>query len=160
MSTFEHLFLRSDLPMDQLANEVATALGLEQVRTDDNRIVLKRPASTAENEETGGDLYANHFADPSGDQEEEAVFDGHQYVLDVGYTGRDREVQVEEARQFFNDLVEAGRWPVVLVRGLDVLLAAWNPHAGVRWFPPYTSPDANDRDKWGPYRYKDLDSPE
>lgn len=159
MANFEHIFLRSDLPKDRLADEIASALGLEQVRTEDNRTVLKRPARTVENGEAGGDLYANRFGDPSGDPEDEAVFDRHEYVWDIGYTGRDREVQVDEARQFFNDLVEAGRWPVVLVRGLDVLLAAWNPAAGVRWFPPYTSPDANDRDEWRPYRYEDGDRP-
>lgn len=153
MADFEHIFLRSDLPLDQLADEITVALGLQQVRTADNRIVLKRPPRTVNSGETGGDIYVNFFADLSGDPEDEAIFDGHQYVWDIGYTGRDEDVQVEEARQFFNDLVEAGRWPVILLRGLGVLLAAWSPDAGVCWFPPRTSPDANHRDRWQAYRY-------
>jgi hypothetical protein len=152
MSDLEYIFLRSDLPLDQLADEIASALQLEQVRTDD-KFFLKRPARTVENGEAGGELFANFLGDLSGDPEEEAIFDGHQYVWDILYTGRDEEIQVNEARQFFNDLVEVGRWPVVLLRGLGVLVAAWDPDAGVCWFPPRTSPDANHRDRWSAYRY-------
>jgi hypothetical protein len=153
MSNFEYLFLASDLPRDQLAVELAAALGLQQTTTDAGNVFLERPAADVEDGQAGGELYANNLILATGDPDDESLIDGYPHVWDIGVTGAGRggDGQLAEATRYFRDLAELGRWPVVLLHGLGNLVAAWNPTHGTTWFPPATSPDLASRALWQPY---------
>ncbi|GAA5186623.1 hypothetical protein GCM10023322_33280 [Rugosimonospora acidiphila] len=150
MSNFEHIFINSELERDRLAEQLAVTLGLAQTRVDD-KLFLARPAHTAPDAQTGGELAINGFGAFADDAGDESVIDGYRYVWSIAYTGSDEIAQVAEARQLFVELAEAACWPILLALGLDVLLAAWNPTDGLTWFSPDTSVDAADRDRWRRY---------
>jgi hypothetical protein len=151
VTTFEHIFIQSAATREQLADELAAALHLDVERPDETRIVLSRPANADASFQVGGDLGVNFYTDASEDREYESVIDGYQYVWELGYTGHDDAIQETEANALFLDLAACRRWPALLLKGLDLLVAAWGPEAGLRVYTPRVSPDADQRALWQAY---------
>ncbi|MFI7432516.1 hypothetical protein [Micromonospora haikouensis] len=152
MSSFEHVFIRTQLGAADLAAELSALLGLELTRDGEGGVYLSRPASAGRPGVVGGELYGNRYAYPLNDPEEESLIDGYDLVWDIGYSRRDGDVQLDEARRLFEEMTTKGWWPVVLLQGLDLLLACWDIRRGYQEFPPGTSPDVDHRALWVPYR--------
>ncbi len=152
VSVQEHIFFRAKSDHAAVADSLAEVLGMTVIHGYDGKIFVSRAARGDSAEEVGGEVYPNLFADPSAQPDEESLLDSYDTVLDVGYTGRDREVQMSEARALFDELAAQPKWPMALVEGLEMLIAAWDPALGLRWFPPHTTPDPKDRAQWEEYR--------
>lgn len=152
MSAQEHIFIGADVDPEAVADQLSGTLGLTVTHGARGEIFLSRPAQEDQSAEVGGEVYPNEFADPAAEPDEESLLDGYGIVWDIGYTGRDRAVQLTEAETLFYELAEKAIWPMALVRGLDLLIAAWNPHSGLRRFPENTTPDNKDRALWAHYR--------
>ncbi|MEV4693782.1 hypothetical protein AB0K27_22080 [Micromonospora echinospora] len=151
MSTLEHIFLHSPDEPDAVAGRIAAAIGLQTSIGPEGGIYLSRPAQGGRGGEIGGEVTRNYLAYPSDVPEEQSLLDAYEILWDFGYTGVDRGVQLREARRVFEQLSAARLWPAVLVAGLDTLIAAWDPDLELTWFPPGTSPDADDRQAWQEY---------
>lgn len=151
MSVQEHIFIRTDLPPEDVAARLATSLNMKAFTGRKGGVFLSRPSRADKEKEVGGEVASNYLADPLATGDEQSLLDDYEVVWDLGYTGRDRGIQLREARLIFEELASAGLWPAVLVAGLDTLVAAWGPEIGLTWFPPGTSPDAEQRDVWRPY---------
>ncbi|MFE2614408.1 hypothetical protein ACFXA2_12420 [Micromonospora chalcea] len=151
MSTLEHIFLHAAEEPKAVADRIASAIGLRASIGPEGGIYLSRPAQCGPGGEVGGEVARNYLAYPSDVPEEQSLLDAYEILWDFGYTGRDRDVQLREARRVFEQLSAARLWPAVLVAGLDTLIAAWDPDLGSTWFPSGTSPDAVDRDAWQEY---------
>lgn len=148
MSTFEHIFIHTDLAPEGVAAELASRMHVEFSRDDEGKVYLSRPASDGRPGVVGGELSVNRYSYPLDEPEEESVIDGYSVVWDVGYSRRDGEVQRDEARRLFTELTAVSPWPVLLLHGLDLLVAAWEPRSGYRDFPPGTTPDFVHRALW------------
>ncbi|MEH0844941.1 hypothetical protein V6U81_21390 [Micromonospora sp. CPCC 205711] len=151
MSTLEHIFIHTQDSPEDVAARISSALGMKTSTGPDNGIYLGRPAEADPEKEVGGEVARNYLAYPSEIPEEQSLLDAYEILWDFGYTGRKRDVQLTEARRAFEQLSAARMWPAVLVAGLDTLVAAWDPVLGLTWFPPGTTPDANDRSAWQGY---------
>ncbi|WP_433688994.1 hypothetical protein ACQP0I_13835 [Micromonospora carbonacea] len=152
MSSFKHALIRTQLGAANLAAELFPLLGPELTRDDEGSVHLSRPASDGRPGIVGGKLYRNRYGYPLNDPEEESLVDGYNLVWDIGYSRRDEDIQLDEAQRLFREITSTGRWPAVLLRGLDLLVACWDIHCGYRDFPPGTSPDIDHRALWAPYR--------
>lgn len=151
MSVQEHIFIRTDQPPEAVAARLAAALDMKLFTGKNNGTFLSRPARTDRTKEVGGEVSNNYLADPLSTGDEQSLLDDYEIVWDLGYTGRDREVQLQEARIVFDELASAALWPAALVAGLDILVAGWDPRRGLTWFPPGTLPDGSQRSVWEPY---------
>lgn len=151
MSVQEHIFIRTDLSPEEVARRVASVLAMDFSIGKTAAILLSRPAHAHEGKQIGGEVAENYLADPHATGEEASLLDDYEIIWDLGYTGRERPVQLAEARLLFTELASAALWPAALVAGLDVLVAAWDPSLGLTWFPPGTSPDADQRHAWQRY---------
>ncbi|WP_091606108.1 hypothetical protein [Micromonospora mirobrigensis] len=156
MSTFEHIFLRSDLGLIETANEVAVLLGLEVSRDAKEDVFLSRPAADGRGGTVGGQIYRNYYAYPFEDPDEISVIDGYNIVWDIGYTRRDPDLQLDEARRLSRQLAGAGPWAGVLLRGLDLLIAAWDAASGYHELQDGTTPDSKHQELWRPFRQPPL----
>ncbi|MGC5663742.1 hypothetical protein ACN261_25510 [Micromonospora sp. WMMD723] len=154
MSTLEHFFIHTQDPPEVAAAHIASAIGMTVSTDHNNGIYLSRSAQTDPTKEVGGEIARNYLAYPSEIPEEQSLLDGYEVLWDFAYTGRNRDIQMKEARRAFEQLTTARLWPAVLVAGLDTLVAAWNPTLGLTWFPPGTSPDADDYAAWSDYLAK------
>ncbi|WP_431974793.1 hypothetical protein [Micromonospora haikouensis] len=152
MSSFEHALIRTQLRAADLAAELSPLLGLELTRDDEGSVYLSRPASDGRPGIVGGRLYRNRYGYPLNDPDEESLIDRYDLVWDIGYSRRDEDMQLAEAQRLFREMTSTGRWPAVLLRGLDLLVACWDVHCGYRDFPPGTSPDVDHRALWAPCR--------
>lgn len=151
MSVQEHVFIRTDLPPEEVAARLAAALNMDMFRGEKGGMFLSRPAQADRENQIGGEVASNYLADPEATGDDESLLDDYDIVWDVGYTGRDRDVQLNEARLLFEEFASAGSWPAALVAGLDNLVAVWDPRWGLSWLPPGTSPDADQRAVWQRY---------
>ncbi|MEU1844176.1 hypothetical protein [Micromonospora sediminicola] len=151
MSTLEHIFIHTQDPPDRVADRIASTVGMKTSVGPENAIYLSRPAQYDPTREVGGEIALNYLAYPSDVPEEQSLLDAYEIMWDFGYTGRNRDIQLTEARKVFEQLSAARLWPAALVGGLDSLVAAWDPNLGLTWFPPGTSPDAVDRPSWQGY---------
>ena len=151
MSVQEHVFIRTGLPPDEVAKRVASALSMHVLTGKNGGIFLSRPAQADKEKQIGGEVTGNYLADPQATGDDASLLDYYEIIWDLGYTGRDRATQLNEARLLFNEFASAALWPAALVAGLVVLVAAWDPLAGLTWFPPGTSPDADQRALWERY---------
>ncbi|MGC1210865.1 MAG: hypothetical protein WA890_06290 [Micromonospora sp.] len=130
---------------------LAAALNMKLFTGKRGGVFLSRPAQADRTKEVGGELDRNYLADPQATGEEQSLLDDYDIVWDLGYTGRDREVQLQEAQLVFDEIASEALWPAALVAGLDILVAAWDPRLGLTRFPPGTSPDGDQRSVWEPY---------
>ncbi|MEU4157713.1 hypothetical protein [Actinoplanes sp. NPDC026670] len=150
MSDTEQIFLRCDLAPDEAAHRLAHSLGLD-LKVDGSDAVLSRPASAGRPGRVGGPLRINQYADPSGDPDDVSVLDGYDLVWEMWYTRHDDPVQRDEVRLLFEKVAARMPWPALLLTNLDLLLAAFDPATGVRWFPEGTTPDLEHRALWSDY---------
>ncbi|WP_229406122.1 hypothetical protein [Micromonospora sp. NBRC 110038] len=148
MSSFEHALIRTQLG----AAELCPLLGLELTWDDVGSVYLSRPASDGRPGIVGGKLYRKRYGYPLNDPEEESLIDGYDLVWDIGYSPRDKEMQLDEAQRLFREITSTGRWPAILLRGMDLPLACWDIRCGYREFPPGTPSDVDHRALWAPYR--------
>jgi len=144
MSTQEHIFLDSALSPSALAEMFAPLLEMEIQRGDDGEVFLTRPARLGDGA-VGGEIYVNFLADPDADVEEASLIDAFATIFDVGYTGRDERIQLDEARMLFTELSSKTPMAMALVHGFDILVAISSAEAGLVWLPPATTPDFRDR---------------
>src|SRR3712207_3772723 len=100
MSVQEHLFLRTGLRAEEAARRLAQALAMTLTRDVQDRVHVSRPVGGGQ---VGGEVYANDLADPT----EGSLLDVHDTIWDIGYTGRDRDVQMGQARALFLKCVRA-----------------------------------------------------
>ncbi|WP_141714734.1 hypothetical protein [Micromonospora mirobrigensis] len=147
----EHIFVHSAASPRKVATQIALALDMEILSGDDGGTYLSRPAQTDGDAKVGGEVAENHLADLTATGEDMSLLNGYEVLWDFGFTGRKRGVQIEEARTAFGELASAAIWPVALVAGLDILVAAWDPALGLTWFPPGTTPDMPDWLAWQRY---------
>ena len=152
MADVDHIFVKTDTRPADVAPLLGELLGMDVTHANSGKVYLSRPAPGGGPGEVGGEVYENRFAYPFDEPEEESVIDGYPVVFDVIHTLKDPEVQLSEAKRIFEELTRKAVWPVVLLQGLDLLVAAWTPELGVTWFPDRVTPDASDRSRWLPYR--------
>ena len=152
MSVQEHILIHTaSSPMD-VAGQLSASLNMRKFSGHRGGIYVSRLAQRgASDKEVGGEVAHNFLADTQASQAEQSLLDGYQILWDFGYTGRDRDIQLAEARLAFSELAASALWPSALIAGLDTLVAAWDPVLGLTWFPPNTTPDAESRGLW--YRY-------
>ena len=155
MSTYEYIFIATDLEPEDVANLASGPLELRVVRDADGNVVMGRPASEGRPGRVGGEVGRNVYAYPFDDPEEESVIDGYKIVWTIRYTERTYDIQLAEARKLFTEMTDKAPWPILLVHGLDVVVAAWHPQLGLREFPPGTSVGREHRSRWEPYRQRD-----
>lgn len=150
MSSQEHIYLMTELTPEALAGRLAPLAGLEIWRGSRDELLLGRPARLGPGR-VGGELYRNEMAEADWrTNEERSLIDAFPIVLDVGYTGRDEDIQLAEARLLFGELAVA---PILmaLVQALDLLLAISHPERGLITMPAGTTPDEEHRHLWLPY---------
>jgi hypothetical protein len=147
MSTQEHIYIDTSERPAELAGRLADALGMSVTRGDDAEVYLSRPALDGSGN-VGGELYVNDTADPDAAPEEESLLDSFPIVFDVGYTGRDREVQFREAMNVFRELVDKVPLTMAFMRGYDFLVAVHKPGQDPVWLPAKTTPYEEDRSAW------------
>lgn len=152
MSNDDTIFLAADRSLSALAGWIADALHLERLddpgleenehffrgraRTVDGRVLLH--------------VEPNIYGEADPEPEDVSAIDRYCAAVDVRISGsRDEALQSGEARAIFDELA-AMRPPVglVLVTAMSWIVAAYLPGAGVRTFPPRTTPDADDQDVW------------
>ncbi|GAA0406809.1 hypothetical protein GCM10009541_57420 [Micromonospora gifhornensis] len=153
MSVQEQIFINADSSPDEVAEQLAASLSMRKFAGSKGGVYVSRPArwGVSGGKEVGGEVADNYLADAQASQAEQSLLDGYQILWDFGYTGRDRDIQLAEARLAFTELAASALWPAALIAGLDTLIAAWDPVLGLTWFPPGTTPDADSRQLW--YRY-------
>jgi hypothetical protein len=145
VSRSTHIFLATDLPPREAADRIAEALGVQATARDGNVYV----AVQLDGAEVGGEVTANRFgAPPDPEPDEISVLDGYPVAYEIRRVPADEDATLAAARQVFDMLAERLKWPALLVDNLAVLVAAWSPDEGFTDFPPGTSPDAEDEERW------------
>jgi hypothetical protein len=154
MSTYDYIFMATNLEPADVAKRLAESLQLRLVQTSDGGVAIGRPIAEGRVEQVGGEVLPNIYADPSADPDDESLPDGYTVVWQIRYTGGDEDIQLAEARTLFRQMTEKEPWPAVHTHGLDTLVAAWHPGMGLREFPPGVSVYSSDRQIWAPYRQR------
>jgi hypothetical protein len=148
MSNQDHIFLSCAAEPAQIAEWLASEFGMEVQPHDDWGPFVFRPAHADPTEKVGGLIRPNILA--SDDRDE--LLDGYPVMFEWTYTGRDEEVQLDEAKQIFTELAAKASRPMVLVKGFDWLIGAFAPETGPVWLPPGITPSATDKAVWEPFR--------
>jgi hypothetical protein len=151
LSTQEHIYIDARESPAQLADQLAPLIGATVVHGDHGDVYLSRPARDGVGS-VGGEIYSNDAADSDAGIDDESFLDSFPVVLDVGYTGRDRDIQFREATDLFVELAAKVPLRMALVRGYDFLIAVSSPITGLVWLPEETTPYAPDRARWLPFR--------
>jgi hypothetical protein len=153
MSTSEHIFLHTKLPLQEAAQQLATAVGGEVVRDEHGNTFVGRPIRVGDLPgECGGEVTANLYgAPPDPEPNERSAFDGYDTVIEIRCTLGDEATQQAEAYRIFADITDRLGWPALLVHNLDTLIAASHPQRGRTRFRPGTSPDPIDQALWEGY---------
>lgn len=151
MASREHIFLSADGEPEEVASWLASLLGMSVTHDDNGNVLLFRPAY-AHPGEISIWVRKNVIANPAPEPDEVSLTDDFTTMLDVHYTGRDSEIQEDEAKRLFGDLSAKASVPMALLGGLEILLGAYTPERGLTWFPPGTTPEFEDRTLWMPYR--------
>ena len=147
MSTYEHIFLKTDASPEAAADELARALGMELLR-DREGVVVWAPGFGGVPGRVQGGLSPNIYGSAGDDPQERSAIDDYQLVWTIWRSNSDEEMQLEIAWAIFLEITRAVRWPAALVHGLDLLVATWDPDRGLRRFPPLTTVDLQDEPIW------------
>jgi hypothetical protein len=147
MSTYEHIFLKTDASPEAAADELARALGMELLR-DREGVVVWAPGFGGVPGRVQGGLSPNIYGSAGDDPEDRSAIDDYQLVWKIWRSNSDEEMQLEVAWALFQVLTGTVRWPAALVHGLDLLVATWDPDRGLRRFPPLTTVDLQDEPIW------------
>jgi hypothetical protein len=147
MTSVDHIFFRTDLPAQAAAAALGGLPGMTLTRSDRGGFFVTHAREDG-NGAVGGEVQANDHLSYDDDP---AVLDGYDTVLDVWSPGLEGDELAAEAERLFAAVTDALPWPALLVRGLDLLAAAWSPERGPRRFPAGTTPDPEDRAVWQDY---------
>jgi hypothetical protein len=147
MSTYEHIFLKTDASAEAAADELARALGMERLR-DREGVVVWAPGFGGVPGRVQGGLSPNIYGSAGDDPQERSAIDDYQLVWTIWRSNSDEEMQLEIAWALFQELTRTVRWPAALVHDLDLLVAIWDPDRGLRRFPPLTTVDLQDEPIW------------
>jgi hypothetical protein len=140
-----HIFLSTGRTPQEVARQLAAALGAEMVERDGSVYVSLR----RDDAEVGGEVMTNMYGAPADPEPDEiSALDGYDTTYEVRRVPYDEAANRAAARQLFDEIVERLSWPVLLVDGLDVLVAAWHPDLGHTDFPAGTTPDSADQELW------------
>lgn len=147
MSTYEHIFLKTDASPEAAADELARALGMELLR-DREGVVVWAPGFGGLPGRVQGGLSPNIYGSATDDPQDRSAIDDYQLVWTIWRANSDEEMQLEIAWAIFLEITRAVRWPAALVHNLDLLVATWDLERGLRRFPPLTSVDLQDEPIW------------
>lgn len=156
MSQSEHIFFDVDLTADAAAGRIADSLGLEYVPVppgDPGDTSVWASALHGVPGRIGGTITINYLINPDDpeDPEDQGVMSQCRLlwkIWRVRQPGEDYELQQQQAEQLFEALVERLSWPAVLLQGLDLLKATYDPAQGIRRFPAGTWPDLEHKHIW------------
>ena len=147
MSTYEHIFLKTDASAEAAGAELARALGMELLHDREGAVVWAPGFGGIPGRVQGG-LSANIYGAPGDDPQERSAIDDYQLVWTIWRSNSDEELQLEVAWGIFLEVTRTLRWPAAMVHGLDLLVGIWDPERGLRRFPPFTSVDLEDEPIW------------
>ena len=147
MSTYEHIFLKTDASPEAAGAELARALGMELL-ADREGVVVWAPGFGGIPGRVQGGLSANIYGSAGDDPQERSAIDDYQLVWTIWRSNSDEELQLEVAWAIFLELTRTLQWPAAMVHNLDLLVGAWDPERGLRRFPPLTSVDLQDEPIW------------
>jgi hypothetical protein len=151
VSTSDTIFLHTELSLDQVADRLRETLNLIRTVDELGQIFLVRNGPRDSPADVGGLIERNPYH-PDPDPDEISVLDGYEIAWDVWTAAETEEISRAATRSLFNDVVQAfPAWPALLVLNLDTLRAASRPGVGVTEFPPHTTPDGKDRERWQPF---------
>jgi hypothetical protein len=151
MATQENIFVQSAATAHDEAKLLQDLLGLEpipdQSAAGPDEYGLRGPARTVDGV-LGFVIQPNHHVEPDPEPEDVQAIDNYPIQVDI-WLGRDRAVQMQEARLVFDRLVEARPdVPMLLCHEVTLLIAAYRPGRGVQEFPAGTTMDAPDAEQW------------
>jgi hypothetical protein len=155
MSDVENIFLGTDVPLRQVADEwLVPLLGLEPLSDgldSEEEIGLRGRAAGAD-----GSLVIlvrrNDYAELDPAPDEVQAFDSYPIEIAIRYGAKVEAVQQQEARLVFDKLVASRPdVPMLLVHDLDILVAAHSPGAGTQYFAEKVTVDAPDQSHWRPW---------
>jgi hypothetical protein len=147
MSTYEHIFLKTDASPEVAADELARALGMELLRDREGVVVWAAGFGGLPGRVQGG-LSPNIYGSAGDDPQDRSAIDDYQLVWTIWRSDSDEEMQLEIAWAIFLEVTRTVRWPAALVHDLDLLVGTWDPERGLRRFPPLTSVDLQDEPIW------------
>jgi hypothetical protein len=147
MSTYEHIFLKTDASPEAAADELARALGMELLRDREGAVVWAPGFGGVPGRVQGG-LSPNIYGSAGDDPQDRSAIDDYQLVWTIWRSNSDEEMQLEVAWAIFLEITRNVRWPAALVHNLDLLVGTWDPERGLRRFPPLTSVDLQDEPIW------------
>jgi hypothetical protein len=146
MADDDSLFLAVDESASEAGGWFAEALGLEPVRGDTDAASVaqfRRPARTADGW-VGFLVQVNKYAELDPEPDEVQAIDGYKLYVDIWYGGGKSAVQQAEARQAFEDLVNAQPdVAALLCHNMSALVAAHLPSAGTKY--------SEDIEAWAPW---------
>ena len=147
MSTYEHIFLKTDASPEAVADELARALGMELL-SDREGAVVWAPGFGGVPGRVQGGLSPNIYGSAGDDPQDRSAIDDYQLVWTIWRSNSDEEMQLEVAWAIFLEITRTIRWPAALVHNLDLLVGTWDPERGLRRFPPLTTVDFQDEPIW------------
>ena len=137
MSATEDIFLDVDLTVPEAAEQLAKALGFE-LRSEETGLFLVRHQESAH---VSGKLSVNYLADP--EPEAPDAIDRYPLLWSLHRKGVPNwPAQMRAAREVFDEVVRALRWPALLTHDAEVAVADWSADRGLREFPADTPTDS------------------
>jgi hypothetical protein len=152
MANYEYIFFHTDVPLDELTQQIGDAVQGDAGRDTQGHYCVVRPGRSRGH--VGGSLETNVYGPPPDPQPDEfSVLDGYEVVFHIRTftTNRTEEEQVAEARWLFDDIIAHLPYQVLLTHGMSILVAAWSPTLGLTEFPPKTFVEPEHRDLWAAY---------
>jgi hypothetical protein len=150
MADSDEIFLALDAPLEEAAERVAAALGLEfngDLRAGTGELQYKGLARTFDGV-IGVYVGPNTFQP---EPDEVQAMDGYAVVVDIQCRQR-KDVQAEETRLAFEALVGAlPDVPALLSHNVELLVASYLPESGTHTFEAGTTLDDPDIDTWRPW---------
>ena len=135
---------------EEVGREIASAVQGEVARVRDE-VLVRRPMYGNPHGLIVVGIERSIFYENPPDPAHPSLLDLYDISCDIRCTHEPESFQQAEALEFFNVVTSKLRYPVVLMRGVEWLVAAWSPVLGRTDFPPRTSPDEDDCALWQPY---------
>ncbi|MEV6283415.1 hypothetical protein [Kribbella sp. NPDC051770] len=152
MSDNGSLFIGSDETVGEVAGWLGAALGTEVLSWSPVEVGLRARAVSVDDGWVGFLVRANGYIEADPAPEDVQALDGYPVEVDVQYLGKDEEVLRAEAKAAFERVVAARPdLPVLLCHNLALLVAAYLPGAGIKYFEAGTTPDGPDLAVWEPW---------
>lgn len=150
MSDNGSLFIRSDESLGEVVGWLSEALGLEVVAEESGREIRLRGRADGDGGWMGFVVRPNGHGEVDPAPEDVQAIDRYPVEVDIRYRGED--VLRREALVAFEKVVAArSDLPVLLLHNLALLVAAYLPGAGSKYFDEGTTPDGPDLDVWEPW---------